>query len=58
MKTYTVPIYLGVKAKSKEQAFRITQCFMEYALEVENDNKGFPYCDVGSVDEIIKEKKS
>lgn len=57
MKTYTVPIFLGVKASSKEEAVEIALSFMEHALDVGNDDETFPYCDIGTKQEVIEQEE-
>ena len=55
MKTYQVPVFIGVVADSAEDAKELAMNFMEYALEVGNDDETFAYCDVGRLDEVVEQ---
>lgn len=52
MKTFTVPIFLGVRAETKAEAIEEALSFMEHALDVGNDEETFPYSYVGREDEV------
>lgn len=58
MNTYTVPVFLGVKANSKEEAVALALNFMEYAVDIGNDANTYPYCDVGSECEVAEQIES
>ena len=58
MKTFTVPIFLGVNAETKAEAIEEALSFMEYALDVGNDEGTFPYCDVGLEREVIEQEET
>lgn len=57
MKTYTVPIFLGVLAENPNEAIDKALGFMEYALDTGNDSSEYPYCDIGHLDEVIEQKE-
>ncbi len=57
MKTFTVPIFLGVNAETNQEAMEATLAFIEYALETGNDEETFPHYYVGSIDEIIEQEE-
>lgn len=56
MKTFTVPVFLGVNAETKQEAIEEALAFMEYALDTGNDEGTFPYRYVGSIDEIVEQE--
>ncbi|MBK7804348.1 MAG: hypothetical protein IPJ55_17135 [Chloracidobacterium sp.] len=58
MKTFTVPIFLGVNAENKAEAIEEALSFMEYALDVGNDEETFPYCDVGLEHEVVEQEEA
>lgn len=58
MKTFTVPIFLGVRAETKAEAIEEVLSFMEYALDVGNDEETFPYCDVGLEHEVVEQEEA
>lgn len=47
MKTYTVPVFLGVQAESEEDARRLATSCLEDALDYIGDPETFLYCDIG-----------
>lgn len=56
MKTYTVPVFLGVVALDKDEAQQLALRFIEYALDVSNaDVATFPYSYIGNKDEIVEQ---
>lgn len=57
MKTYTVPVFIGIKAKNKKIAIEMVMNFMEYALMVSDDGNEIEYCDVGAETEIFEQKE-
>lgn len=57
MKTYTIPIFLGVRAENPNEAIDKALGFMEYALDTGNDMSDYPYCDIGNIDEVIEQKE-
>ena len=56
MKTFTVPVFLGVNAETKQEAIEEALSFMEYALDTGNDEETFPYCYVGNLNEVIEQE--
>ena len=56
MKTFTVPVFFGVKAETKQEAMEKALAFIEYALDTGNDEETFPYCYIGSIDEDIEQE--
>ncbi len=57
MKTYTVPVFLGIRADDKQEAIEKALEFMEYALDTGNDEGTFPYCDIGNLNEVIEQEE-
>lgn len=57
MKTFTVPVFFSVKAETNQEAMEKALGFMEYALDTGNDEETFPYCYIGSIDEIIEQEE-
>lgn len=55
MKTFTVPIFLGVRAEDKAEAIEEALSFMEYALDVGNDEETFPYSYIGREHEVVEQ---
>ena len=53
MKTFQVPVFLGVYAESAEQAQELALSFMEYAVDISDDPDTYVYCDVGNLNEIV-----
>ena len=56
MKTFTVPVFLGVNAETKQEAIEEALAFMEYALDTGNDEGTFPYCDIGNLNEVVEQE--
>lgn len=54
MKTFTVPIFLGVRAEDKAEAFNKV-CVLFEQEQFDFDPATFPYCDVGLEPEIIEQ---
>lgn len=52
MKTYHVPVFIGVVAKSPEEAWDLAYDIMEEAAEA-NDPDVLVYVDIGGADEIV-----
>ncbi len=57
MKTFTVPVFLGVNAETKQEAIEEAISFMEYALDTGNDEGTFPYCDIGNLNAVIEQEE-
>lgn len=55
MRTFTVPVFLGVNADSPEEAVELALSFMEHAVDTGNDDGAYPYCDIGRADEVIEQ---
>ena len=55
MKTFTVPVFLGVNAETKQEAIEKAYSFLEHALETGNDDETFPYCDIGNEGEVVEQ---
>lgn len=55
MKTFTVPIFLGVNAEDKADALAKVCSLFEQEL-FDFDPEVFPYCDVGIDAEIIEQE--
>jgi len=56
MKTFTVPVFLGVRADDKQEAVMkvlelIEDCFYDV------DPEEFPYVDLGREDEVIEQEE-
>lgn len=51
------PLFLGVKAETKQEAIEKSLAFLEYALDIGNDEETFPHYYVGSIDEGIEQEK-
>lgn len=58
MKTFTVPIFFGVNAETKVEAIEKALSFLEYALDVGNDEGTFPYSYVGLEHEVVEQEES
>lgn len=56
MKTFTVPVFLGVNAETKQEAIEEALAFMEYAIDTGNDEGTFPNCCIGNDDEVIEQE--
>jgi hypothetical protein len=52
MKTYHVPVFIGVVAKSPEEAWDIAYDIMDQTAEA-HDEDLLVYVDIGAADEII-----
>lgn len=57
MKTYTVPVFLGVRAESKAEAIEKALEFMEYATDGDFDPEILIYCDIGLEHEVIEQEE-
>lgn len=57
MKTYTVPVFLWVRAKDKQEAIEKALEFMENALDAGYYSDIFPYCDIGLEHEVIEQEE-
>ena len=55
MKTFTVPIFLGVNAEDKADALAKVCDFLDETL-YDLNSETFPYCDVGLDAEIIEQE--
>lgn len=55
MKTYTVPVFIGVRALDKNEAIEKVLEFLEYSLVAEHGDEVFPYCDIGLEHEVIEQ---
>lgn len=55
MQTYTVPVFMGVRAESKQEAIELVLNFMEHALDVGNDAETYPYSSVGNESEVVEQ---
>jgi len=55
MKTFTVPVFLGVRADDKQEAIEKVLEFLEYSLVAKNGDEIFPYCDIGLEHEVIEQ---
>lgn len=55
MKTFTVPVYLGVRAENKTEAIEKALEFMEYATDGDFDPEVHVYCDIGLEHEVIEQ---
>ena len=56
MKTFTVPVFLGVNAETKQEAIEKALGMLEYSLDIHEDND-FPYCDIGNINEVIEQEE-
>ena len=56
MKTFTVPVFLGVKAETKTDAIEKTLELWEDAL-YDLDPDTFPYCSVGLENEVVEQEE-
>jgi hypothetical protein len=57
MKTYTVPVFLGVRTESKAEAIEKALNIMEYAVEGDFDPEIYLYCDIGLEHEVIEQEE-
>ncbi len=56
MKTFTVPVFLGVRADSKAEAIEKALELLENILYGLNSSK-FPHCDIGLEHEVIEQEE-
>lgn len=56
MKTYTVPVFIGVKARDKDEAQQLALNLIEFALDVGNEDNVFPYSYIGNENEIVEQE--
>jgi mannitol/fructose-specific phosphotransferase system IIA component (Ntr-type) len=56
MKTFTVFVFLGVNAETKQEAIEKAISMLEYSLDIHEDND-FPYCDIGNLNEVIEQEE-
>lgn len=56
MTTFTVPIFLGVVAESKEEAVELALAFMEQAIDTGASEATYPYSHVGVFTEVIEQE--
>lgn len=52
MTTFTVPVNLGIKANSAEEAREIAMSLMEWFVETANDDEGIMFCDVAAQSDV------
>ena len=56
MKTFTVPVFIGVNAETKQEAIDEALGILEYSLDIHEDND-FPYCDIGNLNEVVEQEE-
>ena len=56
MKTFTVPVFLGVNAETKQEAIEKALGMLEYSLDIHEDND-LPYCYIGNINEVIEQEE-
>lgn len=57
MKTYTVPVFLGVRADDKQEAIEKALEFTEYATDGDFDPEVHVYCDIGLESEVVEQEE-
>ncbi len=56
MKTFTVPIFLGVRAETKAEAIEKTLELWEDSM-YDLDPETFPCCDIGMCGEVVEQEE-
>lgn len=55
MKTFTVSVFLGIRADDKQEAIEKALDIMEYAVDGDFDPEILIYCDIGLEHEVIEQ---